>query len=328
MSAQIIDGRKIAAALKVEVAIEFKELESLGLGSGLVTVAVGENYSAQAYQRRIGRVAAELGMPFTHLELPASSSQADLLAVVAGLNEDPDVTGVLFLRPLPPHLSEAEVFAALSPVKDIEAVHPENAGLLALGKPRYIPSTAAATFHLLDRWLEDAGEDLGDFYHHSLIVVVGRSNNVGKPAVSLAYARQASVESIDGWASRTGQLGRHTRRADVLIVAAGVAGLIRSEHIRDGAIVLDIGINPLTDPLTGKVSMVGDVAFPDVLDRARAVTPVPGGIGPVTDVWLLRNAVAAARNAEEKRGGIQVESRQISATRGSRISSTTGRNGK
>ena len=298
MSAQIIDGRKIAAALKTEVSIEFKELESLGLASGLVTVAVGENFSAQAYQRRIGRAAAELGMPCTHLELAVNSSQDELLAVVAGLNADPDVTGVLFLRPLPAHLSEAQVFAALSPVKDVEAVHPENAGLLALGKPRYIPSTAAATFYLLDQWLEDAGEDLVDFYHHNLIVVVGRSNNVGKPAVSLAYARQASVESIDGWASRTGQLGRHTRRADVLIVAAGVPGLIRSEHIRDGAIVLDIGINLVTDPQTGKVSMVGDVAFDDVLSRARAITPVPGGIGPVTDVWLLRNAVAAARKTD------------------------------
>jgi methylenetetrahydrofolate dehydrogenase (NADP+)/methenyltetrahydrofolate cyclohydrolase len=127
-------------------------------------------------------------------------------------------------------------------------------------------------------------------------VVVGRSNNVGKPAVSLAQARQASVTSIDEWASRTGRLGRYTRGADVLIVAAGVAGLIRAEHVRAGAVVLDVGINPRTDPATGTVRMVGDVAFDEVRERARALTPVPGGVGPVTDVWLVRNALSAARS--------------------------------
>ncbi len=188
------------------------------------------------------------------------------------------------------------MFCALAPVKDIEAVHPENAGLVALGTPRYVPSTAAAAFHVLDTWLANPGGDRTEFYHRSLITVVGRSNNVGKPAISLAYDREASVESVDVWASRTGRLGWHTRRADVLIVAAGAAGLIRSEHIRAGAVVLDVGINRAVDPATGATRMVGDVSFSDVASRARAITPVPGGIGPVTDVWLIRNAVTAARN--------------------------------
>jgi methylenetetrahydrofolate dehydrogenase (NADP+)/methenyltetrahydrofolate cyclohydrolase len=195
------------------------------------------------------------------------------------------------------------VFRTLSPVKDIESVHPENAGLLALGTPRYVPSTAASAFHVLDAWLDQVGEDRREFYHRSLIVVVGRSNNVGKPAVSLAYERQAAVESVDEWASRAQRLGWHTRRADVLIVAAGVPGLIRAEHIREGAIVLDVGINLATDPETGGVRIVGDVDFDTVAPRARAITPVPGGIGPVTDVWLLRNAVLAARNAAEHGAG-------------------------
>jgi methylenetetrahydrofolate dehydrogenase (NADP+)/methenyltetrahydrofolate cyclohydrolase len=263
----------------------------------LATVAVGEDYSAKAYERRIGRVAAEIGMPYHHVGLPVTCSQEELLATIGHLNADPDVTGILVLRPLPSHLSEPAVFGALSPIKDIEAVHPENAGLLALGTPRYIPSTAASTFHVLDQWLEETGEDPGDFYHRSLIVVVGRSNNVGKPAVSLAYDRQAAVESVDEWASVNGRLGWHTRRADVLIVAAGAAGLINSEHIREGAVVLDVGTNPVRDPRSDKVRMVGDVAFDEVITRARAITPVPGGIGPVTDVWLLRNAVSAAHNA-------------------------------
>lgn len=296
MSAQIIDGRKIAQDLKAEVALEVKQLGADGIGCGLATVVVGDEYSSQAYERRLHRIAAELDVPSRSLTLPATSTEDEVRSEVRRLNDDPAVSGVLVLRPLPAHISEVAVFRTLSPVKDIEAVHPENAGLLALGTPRYVPSTAASVFYLLDQWLDDVGEDRRAFYHRSLIVVVGRSNNVGKPAVSLAYDRQAAVESVDEWVSRSGRLSWHTRRADVLIVAAGVAGLIRSEHVREGAIVLDVGINPLRDPQTGKVHMVGDVAFDEVLGRARAITPVPGGIGPVTDVWLLRNTVAAALN--------------------------------
>lgn len=194
-------------------------------------------------------------------------------------------------------MSEVEVFRALAREKDIESVHPENAGLLALGRPRFVPSTAASIFYLLDAWLDGSGEDRARFYHRSLIVVVGRSNNVGKPAVSLAFDRQASVMSVDEWASKEGCLGWHTRQADVLIIAAGVPGLIRAEHVRPGAIVIDVGINPFDDPDTGRVRMVGDVAFDDARGRARAIAPVPGGVGPVTDAWLIRNTIAAARVA-------------------------------
>lgn len=294
-TASVIDGRRTARALKAELAAELHELQAAGLSCGLVTVAVGEDYSAGAYETRIGRIAVEIGAPCRHLRLPSSTSEEKLVATVRRLNDDPAVSGILVLRPLPDHIREATVFAALDPVKDIEAVHPENAGLLALGVPRYVPATAASVFHVLDEWLREEGEDLAGFYRRSLVVVVGRSNNVGKPVVSLAYQRQAAVESIDVWASRSGRLGWHTRRADVLIVAAGVPGLIRAEHVRAGAVVLDVGINPQRDPATGRVRMVGDVAFAEVAARARAVSPVPGGIGPVTDVWLLRNTVAAAR---------------------------------
>ncbi|MFL4902547.1 bifunctional 5,10-methylenetetrahydrofolate dehydrogenase/5,10-methenyltetrahydrofolate cyclohydrolase [Streptomyces sp. MMS24-I2-30] len=296
MTAQLIDGRARAERLKADVAREVKQLTADGIACGLATVIVGDDYRARAYERRLARVAGELGVPHRRVALPPVSTH-DLRAQVHRLNDDPSVTGILVLRPLPAHIHEAEVFRSLSPVKDIEAVHPENAGLLALGVPRYVPSTAASVYHVLDQWLDSAGEDRPAFYHRSLIVVVGRSNNVGKPAVSLAYERGAAVESVDEWASRTGRLGRYTRRADVLIVAAGVPGLIRSEHVRAGAVVLDVGMNPLRDPDTGAVRMVGDVDTEDVLPRVRAVTPVPGGIGPVTDVWLLRNTVAAARNA-------------------------------
>jgi methylenetetrahydrofolate dehydrogenase (NADP+) / methenyltetrahydrofolate cyclohydrolase len=290
----VIDGRACARRLKEGLAGEVEQLRADGLGIGLATVVVGDGFSSGAYERRLRRLAAELDVPYVPRSLPATATQAELVAVLAELNAAPDVSGILVLRPLPRHIDEAAVFAAIAPEKDVEAVHPENAGLLALGVPRFVPSTAASVFHLLDTWLDSAGEDRADFYHRSLIVVVGRSNNVGKPAVSLAYDRQAAVESIDEWAGRTGNLGRHTRRADVLVVAAGRPGLIKAEHVSEGAVVIDVGINPRTGP-DGRVHMVGDVDFASVAPRVRAITPVPGGVGPVTDVWLLRNTVAAAR---------------------------------
>lgn len=300
MSAQIIDGEKIAQRLKVEVAREVEQLAADGVTCGLATLLVGDDYGSTAYRRRLKRIADELGVLHREVTLAGDSTQGDVLDAIRQLNEDPAVTGVLVLRPLPNQISEIDVFRTLSPLKDIESVHPENAGLLALGRPRYVPSTAASVFHVLDEWLDHAGEDRTDFYHRAQIVVVGRSNTVGKPAVSLAYDRHAAVESIDEWASRDHLLGRHTRRADVLIVAAGVRDLISSEHIREGAVVLDVGINPVSDPATGKVRVVGDVDFAAVASRARALTPVPGGIGPVTDVWLVRNAVSAARQLADR----------------------------
>jgi methylenetetrahydrofolate dehydrogenase (NADP+)/methenyltetrahydrofolate cyclohydrolase len=301
VTGQVIDGRKIAADLKAEVAGEARDLKAGGGDAGIATLLIGGDAPSRAYERRIGRTAAELGVTWRQRRLPADVSQAEVFAEIGRLNADPAVSGILVLRPVPAHISEEDIFTALDPVKDIEAVHPENAGLLALGQPRYVPSTPAAVFHVLDEWLAAAGEDRAAFYRRSLITVVGRSNNVGKPAVSLAYDRQAAVESVDEWASRSGRLGLHTRRADVLIVAAGVPGLVRAEHVRKGAVVLDVGINQATDPATGAGRLVGDVDYDAVAPRVRAITPVPGGIGPVTDVWVIRNTVAAAGNATRPR---------------------------
>ncbi|MFE2041423.1 bifunctional 5,10-methylenetetrahydrofolate dehydrogenase/5,10-methenyltetrahydrofolate cyclohydrolase [Streptomyces sp. NPDC059477] len=299
MTAEVIDGRKIAAALREQVADEARGARAAGVPVGLATVLVGDDPAAATYVRRIDRTAAALGIPRREVALPGSASTSDVIDTVAGLNQDPEVSGILVLRPLPAGSDEAAVFKALDPVKDIEAVHPENAGLLALGTPRYVPSTAAAVFHVLDWWLDQAGLERSAFYHGARLVVVGRSNNVGKPAVSLAFAREAAVTSVDEWASVGGQLGTHTRRADVLVVAAGVPGLIKAEHIRPGAVVLDVGINVVDGAGDGESRIVGDVAWDDVVTRARAVTPVPGGIGPVTDMWLLRNTIRAAHNAAE-----------------------------
>lgn len=294
MSAEVIDGRAVARALKEGVASDVARLAADGTGIGLATVLVGEEYSSLAYERRLKRLARSLGVPYRPCALAASATQDEVISRIRELNADPTVSGILVLRPLPSHVDEAQVFRAIDPRKDIEAVHPENAGLLALGVPRFVPSTAASVFHLLDAWLDSVGEDRADFYHRSNIVVVGRSNNVGKPAISLGYERQATVQSVDEWADRTTGIGRHTRWADVLIVAAGKAGLIKAEHVSENAVVIDVGINPATGS-DGKVHMVGDVDHDSVAPRVRALTPVPGGVGPVTDVWLLRNTVLAAR---------------------------------
>lgn len=296
MTAQIIDGRKIAARLRDDVAAEMRAALADGLQVALATVAVGSDPAAEAYLRRIDRTAAAMGVSRHAVALSGSASQADVVAAVRELNEDPAVSGTLVLRPLPAGVDEAAVLSALDPRKDVEAVHPENAGLLALGTPRFVPSTAGAVFHVLDSWLDEAGEERSRFYHRARIVVVGRSNNVGKPAVSLAFAKQAAVTSVDEWASVDNQLGAYTRRADVLIVAAGVPGLIRAEHVRAGAVVIDVGINLVGD-LGGEHRFVGDVALQEIAGRARAATPVPGGVGPVTDVWLIGNTILAARKA-------------------------------
>ncbi|QRP48849.1 bifunctional 5,10-methylenetetrahydrofolate dehydrogenase/5,10-methenyltetrahydrofolate cyclohydrolase [Amycolatopsis sp. FDAARGOS 1241] len=276
------------------VAEERDAAKARGGRFGLATLSIGEDPAASAYLRRIDRTAEQLRVPHRSVRLAGSARAEEVLAAIRELNGDSSVSGILVLRPLPEHLDEADVFAALDPIKDVEAVHPENAGLLALGTPRYIPSTAAAVYHLLDSWLAEVGEEPSAFYRSSRIVVVGRSNNVGKPAVSLAYAKQSAVTSVDEWASVSGRLGSHTRRGDVLIVAAGVPGLIRAEHVRAGAVVVDVGIN-LVEGEDGRPGIVGDVAWDEVVGRARAITPVPGGVGPVTDVWLIRNTILAAR---------------------------------
>ena len=217
-----------------------------------------------------------------------------MLALVGKLNADPRVSGILILRPIPRQVSEAQVYRTLHPLKDIEALHPENAGLLALGQPRFTPSTPASAFYLLDRYVEETGRRPSSFYNGLELVLVGRSNNVGKPAMWLGLARNATVSSCHQFTTQAGRLEDHTRRADILMVAAGVPKLINGSMVKDGVIAVDVGINATPDPETGKTRLVGDLEYESVAAKAEAITPVPGGVGPVTDVWLLRNTIRAA----------------------------------
>lgn len=293
--ATVIDGTRYAEELKLEVADEMAAAVACGARPGLATVLIGGDASARAYERRLRHLADELGCRYVSERLPADVEEAEAVATVGKLDADPRVSGILVLRPLPDHVAEVALYRALDPLKDVESVHPVNAGLLALDRPRYVPSTPASCFHILDRYLLASGRDPAAFYARSTVVVVGRSANVGKPALHLGLSRNATVISCDVHTHRAGRLHEYTRAADVLIVAAGVPGLIDGSHVREGAIAIDVGINAMAGPKG--MRLVGDLDHASVAARAEAFTPVPGGVGPVTDVWLLRNTVAAAVNA-------------------------------
>lgn len=294
MSATVIDGNRFADELRLEVEREAAKLAADGVRPGLATVLVGEDYAAQAYERRVRKLAGEMGCRYVSEQLAADVEEADALALVGKLNADPRVSGILILRPLPPQVSEGRLYRQLDPLKDVEAVHPENAGLLALGEPRYTPSTPASVFWLLDRYVAESGRDPATFYNGLDLVLVGRSNNVGKPALWLGLARGATVVSCHHFTARAGRLEEHTSRADILVVAAGVPLVVTGAMVKKGVIAVDVGINPLKDEETGKVRLVGDLDFESVAEKAEAITPVPGGVGPITDVWVLRNTGAAA----------------------------------
>jgi methylenetetrahydrofolate dehydrogenase (NADP+)/methenyltetrahydrofolate cyclohydrolase len=295
MAAHLIDGDVLAAELRARVVAEMAELTAAGITPGLATVLVGDDYAARVYERRLQRLAEALGCRYASEHLDADAEEADALAIVGKLNADPRVSGILILRPLPKQVNEGHVYRTLDPLKDIEAVHPDNAGLLALGQPRFVPSTPASVFWMLDRYVESSGRDPKTFYNGVDLVLVGRSNNVGKPALWLGLARNATVISAHHYTAQAGRLEQHTLEADILVVAAGVPQLVRGEMVKAGAIVIDVGINPLEDPETGKVRMVGDVHTESVAEVAEAVSPVPGGVGPITDVTLLANTVLAAK---------------------------------
>ena len=234
MTGSVIDGAGYAADLRHVTAQMVADVHRTGVQVSLATVMVGDDYAAGAYERRLRRLAAELGCGYRCERLPADASEADAVARVGLLDADPRVSGILVLRPLPAHISEVALYRALDPLKDIESMHPVNAGMLALGRPRYVPSTPASVFHMLDRYLLESGRDPSEFYRSSRMVVVGRSLNVGKPAVLLGMGRGATVLACDEHTYRAGHLAACTRQADILVSAAGVAGLLGREHVKPG----------------------------------------------------------------------------------------------
>jgi methylenetetrahydrofolate dehydrogenase (NADP+)/methenyltetrahydrofolate cyclohydrolase len=274
VTATLIDGKAHAATVRAEVA---REVEELDRPIGLATVLVGDDPASAIYVRMKRAACEEVGIESIHHEPAASISEDDLLALVSELNADERVTGILVQLPLPDHVDEAKVIAAIEPVKDVDGFHPFNAGLLFQGTPTLTAATPTGIMELLRAYdVELKGK-------HA--VVVGRSNIVGKPVALMLLAEHATVTIAH---SRTPDLGATTREADVLVAAVGRAGVITADMVKPGATVIDVGINRTDD------GVVGDV-HPDAAEVAGLLTPVPGGVGPMTIAALLRNTVKAAR---------------------------------
>jgi methylenetetrahydrofolate dehydrogenase (NADP+)/methenyltetrahydrofolate cyclohydrolase len=296
VTAELIDCESVADDLIGRVTEDLEALRSAAVPVGLATVVIGDDAVPLGQRDRLERAASALGISCESVHLPESASDSVLVSCLQSLGGDPGVSGVVMLPPPPGQLDESSLRAAIDPVKDVEATGPENLGLLAMGRPRYVPARAGAAYALLDGWIADHGHDPDDFYRRSRIVVVGGVNDVTTPAVLLGCMRQAPVASVDPGSSIGPQFGWYTRHADVLIVAAGAPALIRAEHVREGAIVLDAGGIVLGggDATRGAA---GDVLFEDVVERALALTAGPEGPSDVGTAVLMGNVVRAARAA-------------------------------
>ena len=283
MSAAIIDGKAFAAALRARLAGFVPRFrEETGRVPGLAVVLVGEDPASQVYVRAKGRATREAGMESFEHRLPGDARQGELMGLVARLNADPAVDGILVQLPLPRHMDEAAVIAAIDPAKDVDGFHVINAGRLAAGMPGMVPCTPLGCLALLkDRLGDLTGLDA---------LVIGRSNIVGKPMAQLLLADSCTVTIAH---SRTRDLPDLVRRADILVAAVGRPGMIRGEWLKPGATIIDVGINRVPGE-GGKDRLVGDVHFQSAAQVAGAITPVPGGVGPMTIAMLLRNTLVAA----------------------------------
>jgi methylenetetrahydrofolate dehydrogenase (NADP+)/methenyltetrahydrofolate cyclohydrolase len=289
MSASIIDGKAAAAALHEQVAAEVGRLEAAhSLQPGLAVVLVGEDPASQIYVRNKGRQTVAAGMRSFEHKLPVSCSERELLALVEELNADDSVHGILVQLPLPAHIDAQRVIEAIDPAKDVDGFHPMNTGALANGdRSALVPCTPLGCLLLLRAQCRDglSGQDA---------LVIGRSNIVGKPMAQLLLGESCTVTVAH---SRTRDLAGLCRRADIVVAAVGRAEMVRGDWIKPGAVVIDVGINRIEMPGQEKARLVGDVAFAEALEVAGAITPVPGGVGPMTIACLLRNTVVAACRA-------------------------------
>jgi len=280
MTARIIDGKAISAARRAALATRVAEAKSSGLTPGLAVVIVGEDPASQVYVRNKQQGCAEVGMYSEEHALPADTSQAELLALVSDLNRRDEIHGILVQLPLPGHIDEDAVLEAIDPGKDVDGFHPVNVGRLVVGKEALRPCTPHGCMVLL----EESGVDLTG----KEAVVVGRSNIVGKPVALMLLEKHATVTVCH---SRTADLPSVVRRADVVVVAVGRPEMVTGEWLKPGAVVIDVGINRT------EKGLVGDVDFESASQVASAITPVPGGVGPMTIAMLLENTLTAALRA-------------------------------
>ncbi len=289
MSAQIIDGKAIGKAVRAEVATEVARLTEQGIVPGLTVVLVGEDPASQVYVRMKGRACDEAGMKSGTVRLPTTVTEAELLDAIDQLNADPAVHGMLVQLPLPDHINEANVLLRIDPRKDVDGFHPINVGKLVTGDPSgFKPATPYGVQEMLIRsGIETSGA-------HA--VIVGRSNIVGKPMANLLVQKAPGANAtVTVCHSRTKDIGAVTRSADILIVAMGKPEFITADMVKPGAAVIDVGINRIDDATKEKgYRLVGDVAYEPVAEVVAAITPVPGGVGPMTIAMLLKNTLQAA----------------------------------
>ena len=289
MSAKLLKGAEVAKEIRAELKTEVQQLlEKHGVVPGLVTILVGENPASQSYVRAKQNTAHELGFYSIQDSQPADLSEDALLKLIDKYNKDPKIDGILVQLPLPKHINENRVLLAIDPGKDVDAFHPVNVGKLMIGEPDYLPCTPAGIQELLVR----SGTQLSG----AEVVVVGRSNIVGKPIAMMLMQKAAGANAtVTVIHTRTKDVKGHCLRADILVVAAGVPEYVKGDWVKPGAVVIDVGVNEVGKTADGKRILKGDVAFEEAAQRASAITPVPGGVGPMTITMLMKNTVRACR---------------------------------
>jgi methylenetetrahydrofolate dehydrogenase (NADP+)/methenyltetrahydrofolate cyclohydrolase len=291
MTAQLIKGAEVAAQIREELKKEIADLKAKhNVVPGLVTVLVGADPASQVYVGAKEKTSKELGIYSERYDLPEKTTQEELITLVQKLNKDPKIHGILVQLPLPKHLNEEEVLYTIDPKKDVDGFHPVNVGKLMIGEPDYMPCTPAGIQQLLIR--------SGTQIEGAEVVVVGRSNIVGKPIANILLQKAPGANAtVTVCHTRTKDMTFHTKRADILIVAAGKAKAVTGDMVKEGVVVIDVGVNEIGRTAEGKRILSGDVDFESVSPKAKAITPVPGGVGPMTITMLMMNTVRAAKLA-------------------------------
>ncbi len=291
MPAQIISGTEIARQIREELKQEIAELkEKHNLTPGLASVLVGEDPASQVYVGSKEKTSLALGIYSERHDLPADTNEEELLVLIDKLNKDPKIHGILVQLPLPKHINTTRVLYAIDPKKDVDGFHPVNVGKLMIGEPDYLPCTPHGIQQLLIR--------SGVKIEGAEVVIVGRSNIVGKPIANiLLQKKEGANATVTVCHTRSRDISFHTKRADILIVAAGKPKAITADMVKEGVVVIDVGVNRIGKTAEGKAILIGDVDFDAVKEKAKAITPVPGGVGPMTITMLMLNTVRAAKLA-------------------------------
>ncbi len=291
MAAKMISGTETAKKIREEIKTEISQLkEKHGIIPGLATVLVGDDPASKVYVGAKEKSCKNLGVYSKRVDLPVDTSEADLLALVDKLNNDPEIHGILVQLPLPKHINEPRVLYAIDPEKDVDGFHPVNVGKMVIGGDCFLPCTPHGVIELLVRYgIKTEGAE---------VVIVGRSNIVGKPVLNLLLQkREGGNATVTLCHTRTKDLAFHTKRADILIVATGHPKTVTGDMVKEGVVVIDVGVNRIGKTAEGKAILAGDVDFESVKEKAAAITPVPGGVGPMTIVMLMKNTLQAARNS-------------------------------